>query len=101
MVWNGRNECSNLREIIIFLVYLPVLVFSQFFGQVKEWAILELHEMKGVLHIVGCPIVFIWFYNREWQGGVLKLTKNEYFLVFLAVWVFFPKSLGRLGSGLC
>ena len=30
------------------------------------------------------------------QGGVLKLMKNDDFLVFLAAWAFSPMYLGRL-----
>ena len=75
--------------------------FPQVFEQVNEWLILELHEMIKVPHLVASPIVFILFYDRDWQGGVLKLMKNDHFLVFLAVWVLFPMFLGRLRSGLC
>ena len=33
---------------------------------------------------------------RYQLGGVLKLMKNDDFLVFLAVWAFFPMYLGKL-----
>ena len=36
------------------------------------------------------PIVFILFCDRDWDGRVLKLMKNDHFLVFLAVWCSFP-----------
>ena len=51
--------------------------------------------MIRVSHIVVCPIVFILFYERSCQGGVFKIMKNDHFVVFPAVWVFFPKFLGR------
>ena len=51
----------------------------------KKWLLLDLDETVIVLHLVVCPIVFIWFYNRDWQGGVFKLMKIYQFLVFLAV----------------
>ena len=58
------------------------------------------HEMIRVLHVVACPIVFILSYDQSWQRGVFKVMKNDHFLLFLAVWVLFPKFLGRLRSGL-
>ena len=48
---------------------------------------LELHEIIRVLHIVACPIVFILLYDRDRQGVLFKLMKNDHFFVFLAVWV--------------
>ena len=42
--------------------------------------------------------VFFWLYEWGWLVGVFKATKNDHFLVFLAVWVSFPKFLGRLRS---
>ena len=55
------------------------------FGQVKEKFMLKLHEMIRVLHVVACPIIFILFDDPDWQRGVLKLTKNDNLLVFLAI----------------
>ena len=62
---------------------------------------LKLHKIIRVSHVVAYQIVFILFYERSWQGGVLKVMKNDYFLVFLAVWVLFSKLLGRLKNNLC
>ena len=56
--------------------------------------------MIRVLHIVACPIIFILFDDPDWQGGALKLMKNDHFLVFSVVWVPFPKFLGSLLSDL-
>ena len=39
-------------------------------------------------------MVFIWFSGRGRQEGVLKHMKNNRVLVFLVVWVIFPKFLG-------
>ena len=55
---------------------------------------------KSITCITG-SIIFILFDNPDWQGGVLKLMKNDHFLVFLAVLVLFPEFLGRLRCGLC
>ena len=48
-----------------------------------------------------CLTVFILLCDRGRQGSVLKRTKNDNFQVFLAVWVFFLRFLGRLRGGLC
>ena len=64
---------------------------------------LELRKMIGVSHVyvVACPIIFHSLYERGWQGGVLKVMKNDHFLVFLTVWVLSPNLTGRLSGGLC
>ena len=49
--------------------------------------------MITVQHVDTCPIVSILFHGQDWQGGVLKLMKNDQFLVFLVVCVF-SQSLG-------
>ena len=41
-------------------------------------------------------LFFILFYNRGLQGGVLKVMKNDPFLVFLAVRVIFPQVFGQV-----
>ena len=64
--------------------------FPQVFGQVNECLILESQEMIRVLHVFVCPITSILFENRDWEGGVLKLMRSDYFFVFLAVWVLSP-----------
>ena len=61
---------------------------------------LELHKIITVSHAVVFPIIFLLLCGRDWQGGVLKLMKNDHLLVYLAVWVLFPKFLGRLRSKL-
>ena len=62
----------------------------------REWPILGLHETIRVLYAVVCPIVFILFYNRDVEEGVLKHMKNDHLLVFLAVWVLFPLVFGQV-----
>ena len=66
-------------------IFISFGLFPQVFGHVNEWPILEFHEMIKVSRLVVCPIVFILFDDREWQGAVLKLRKNDHYLVFLAV----------------
>ena len=73
------EECSNLRKMIISGTFSRLGPFSQVLGQVKEWDILELHEMMKVSHLVGCPMVFNLLYDLSQQAGVLKLTKNAEF----------------------
>ena len=47
------------------------------------------------MHAVLCAIVFILFHDRDGQGGVIEVTKNDHLLVFLVVWVLLPRFLGR------
>ena len=62
---------------------------------------IELHKIIRFSHVVACQIVFILFYERNRQGGVFKVMKNDEFLVLLAIWVIFPKFLDKSRSGLC
>ena len=84
------------KAIIIFKASSHLGIFPQIFEQVNEEPILKLREMLRVLHANAYTILFILFYEQDWQGGVLKLIKNDHFSVFLAVWVFLPNFLGRL-----
>ena len=68
-----------------FSIFSRFGLFPQAFEQVNEWPISKLHEMIRVLHVVVFPIVFILFHDRNWQGGVFKVIRNDYFLVLLAV----------------
>ena len=56
-----------------------------------------------MIHVLACLMDFDLLCDRFQQGGVLKLMKmkNDHFLVFLAVWVFLRRFLGRLRSGWC
>ena len=74
--------------------------FLQVYRKVNEWPILKLHRIKEC-YMYCVHNCFILFDDRDWQGGVLKLMKSDHFLVFLAVWVVFPKFLGRLRGELC
>ena len=46
---------------------------------------LELPKVIRLSHVIVCRIDFVLFYERSWLGGVLKVTENIHFLVFLAV----------------
>ena len=54
---------------------------------------LELHKIIRVSNLVVFATVFVLFYERDWQGEVFKVIKNDHFLVFLAVWGLIPKFL--------
>ena len=82
------------------MIFLPFRYFSQIFEQVKEWSILELHEMIRVPHIAVCLVVFSLLCGLGKPAEVLRLIKNVHFILLLAVWLLFISSLGRLGSGL-
>ena len=57
----AREECSKLRKKRV-LVFFNVWMF---FMQVRESLILQMHEMKRVLHAVACLIVFLLFHDRD------------------------------------
>ena len=40
---------------------------------------IKLHKIIRLLRVVALPIVFVLFYARGWQGGVLKAIKNDHF----------------------
>ena len=40
---------------------------------------LKLHKLIRVSEPVACKIFFPLFYEREWQGGVFKIMKNDLF----------------------
>ena len=46
-------------------IFSSLGLFSQVFMQVRDWLILELHEMIRVPHIVTFPILFILFYDWD------------------------------------
>ena len=61
-----------------FLIFLAVWVLF-LFGKVKEWLMLELHEMIKVSHILACTIVFILLCYLGQHGRVLKDKGNGHF----------------------
>ena len=52
--------------------------FLQVFEQRREWFILKFQESVRESLAVASPAVFIFFYDRVWLGGVLKLMKNGF-----------------------
>ena len=101
MIEIGREECTNLWKMNNFNIFSRLGFFPHVFGQVKEWLMLKFHKIRKVSLVFACPVVFLWFYERGGQKGVLKVMKGNHFLVFLAVWVLFPKFFGRKRSDLC
>ena len=77
--WQG-GVLKLMKNGHIFSIFSRFGLFLQVFEQVIGWPILELYKMIRVLHVVSCPIVFIWFYDWDWQGEVLKL--RSFFTVF-------------------
>ena len=53
---------------------------------------LELLKIIRVSHIVACPVVFILFYGRDWQGGVFKVMKNDHFFKYFYQFCFLSPS---------
>ena len=59
-----------------------------------------MQELQKMPYMFACPFVFLLFQEQVWQGGVFKVMKNYYLLLFSAVCVIFPKLLGRVRSRL-
>ena len=74
-----------------FSVFSRLDPFLQVFEKVKKCLVLELQKIIMVLS----KIVFILFYEWARQRGVFIVMKDDYCLVFLAVWILFPKFLVR------
>ena len=91
----GRDWQEGVFKIMkidnFFGIFSRLGPFPEVFGQVKEWLIFELHEMIKVPYAVSCPMDFNLLCGPVQKGGVLRLMKNDQFLVFLTVWVLFPK----------
>ena len=75
----------KLSFVSIFVSSGP---FLKNFGQVPVQIMLYFMKIKRIRFIVTCLIVFVFFWDQDWQGGVLKLNKN--YKVFLPIWVLFP-----------
>ena len=91
----AERSVQSYEKWSFFSVFSYLATFLQVFGHVKGWLMIQLHKIIRASHAVGCPIVFLLFYEWGWQGGVFIIMKNDHFLEFLAVWVLFPKFLGR------
>ena len=60
-----------------FLVFLAIWVlFPNIFGQVKEWFMIELHNIKRLLHLV------VLFYERLSGTSVQSSNELSYFSIF-------------------
>ena len=81
--WQG-GVFKFMKNGIFFCIFTRFGLFPQYFGQLMEWSILELHEMIRVLRVVACPVGFVWFYDRDWEGGVLKMPFGSFPPSFLA-----------------
>ena len=54
--------------------------------------------MIRVLRVVAFPIVFILFNDRYWEGGVLKLTKNDHFFSIFSGFGLSPQVFGQFNK---
>ena len=86
--WQGGVFKVMKNDLIIIIIVIIIIIITRFsllpqvFGQVSGQPILKLHEIIRMLHAVACPIAFILFDDRNWQGRVLKLMKNDHFQYF-------------------
>ena len=52
--------------------------------------------MMRELHVVPFPVIFIWFYDRDWQRGVLELMKNDHFFSIFSRFGLFHQVFGQV-----
>ena len=83
-----------------FSVFSRLGPFSQVFGQVKEWLMLELHKIIRVSYVVTWPFFFFFILWMGFPGRSVHSYEKWSFSVFMAAWILFRKFLGRWGSSL-
>ena len=93
----GRS-LQNYEKYSFFSAFSGLGPFPQALWEVKECLVLQLHEVIRVLHVILCPIVFIFFYDWYWQGGVLKLLKNNHFFSIFSHFGNFPQAIGKINE---
>ena len=88
----GVLKLMKNNRFLLFLVILAVWVFfPKFLGKLKSGLCSNCKKIRWVSHIVTCPIVFILFYERSWQGRVIKVMKNDdFFSVFSRLYSLAP-----------
>ena len=91
----GRSVQSYEKKSF-FRVFSRLGPFPQVFRQVKEWLILELHEMIRVSLVVASLIVFILFCDWDGQGGMFKVMENYHFLNMFSRLGSFLELFGRV-----
>ena len=72
----GSSVESNKKQSL-FSVFSHFCTFPKVFGQVKWWFMFKVHKIIRTAHVATFPIVFILFYDRDGQGGVFKVMKND------------------------
>ena len=73
--------------------------FHQVFGQVKELLMFELHEIKKMLNVAACSVVFSLLCDLGRPAGVLILIKNASLFNIFGRLDTFPEFWGGLRSG--
>ena len=61
-----------IKNVHFFNIFSRLGRFIQVFGQLKEWLILELHNMIKLAPILACPIVLILLCDLRRHGVPLK-----------------------------
>ena len=50
-----------MKNVNFFCIFSRLVPFPQLFRQLKEWLMLELHNIIRMSHVVVCPIIFYLF----------------------------------------
>ena len=82
--WLAGKSSQTFEKCSILSIFRHLGPLPQVFGQVKEWLVIELHEVIGVPHVVLCAVDFNLLCDWGQQGGMLRPVKNDDFKVFLA-----------------
>ena len=69
----ASRSVQSYKKWSFFSVFTRLGLFPYVFAQVKEWLVLELHEMIRMLHAVAYPVTFNLLCDLGQQLGVLEV----------------------------
>ena len=90
--WDSQGGILRRKKWSFSSIFRRLGPFPQMFGQVM----LELYKIIRVSNVGACPIIFILFYERNWQGGVLTVMKKWSFISPFSRLGHFPKGFGQV-----
>ena len=101
VLWSGlaRRSVQTYEKWSFFKYFYQFWSFSPSFWASYGVAYIKIAWNDNSTTCSCVPNYFYFLWKSTLPGGVLKLMKNDHFLVLLAVWVLSPKFLARLRSG--
>ena len=85
--WSAWRSTKTYQIWSVLSIFGRCCSFPQYFGQVLANTTLRFVKDLRVCFIVAFSMVFIMLWDRQKQGEVLKLMRNDQIYVFLALWV--------------